>query len=214
MIEVELLHITPLEVLVKAIRCCYDSQYRSDSRYIDGIYKLGIKDRELIGKIIDSAHHSCLEHITLNYHLKGYSRALLQEKSRHRISSVSEKSTRFCLGKLKKENPFIVDNIVNYEKAKEYLVFTGIQQVDDYSIKALEALRECIASGISNDKAKYCLPDSLKSEGYFTINVRSLRNFFELRTNSDALWEIQDLSKLMYKAIPDEYKFLFTRLYK
>jgi thymidylate synthase (FAD) len=74
---------------------------------------------------------------------------------------------------------------------------------------ALENLRICIVDGIANDKAKFCLPDSLQSECIFTINARSLRNFFELRTGPRAMWEIRQLAYMMWDAIPEEYRFMF-----
>jgi len=46
------------------------------------------------------------------------------------------------------------------------------------SIKALENLRLILNEGISNDKAKYCLPESYKTELTWTINASRLQNFF------------------------------------
>lgn len=218
-IEVKLLHYTPIEILIGAIRQCYESQDNSDSKYgyisthtpplKSEIFILGPKDKALVERIVESGHTSTLEHVNFTFKLSGYSRALLQEKSRHRMASVSEKSTRYCLGKMKKEESFINDNIIDYERAKKYLVFTDVEKVDKASVYALEALRSCIIEGIPNDKSKYCLPDSLKSECYFTINARSLRNWFLLRTSTKALWEFRLLAYEMYNNIPEDYKFLF-----
>ena len=221
--KVELLHVTPLELVIKAIRKCYDSGDKSDSGYFfeqtgEGYeWELGSKDKALIRRIIDSGHMSTIEHLNFTFDLSGYSRALLQEKSRHRIASVSERSTRYCLGQLKKEESFILPlDKISYmsdtwynKNADKYLVFTGIREVDKASIMALEALRLCVVNGVPNDKAKYCLPDSLVSECIFTINARSFRNWLQLRTCKRALWEIRELAFMMYEAIPEEYKFMF-----
>ena len=215
-LKVELLHTTPLEIVVKAIRKCYDSGDKSDSGYgKDNIlessktFKLGEKDKALVKRIIDSGHHSTLEHLSYTFDLTGYSRALLQEKSRHRISSVSERSTRYCLGQLKHEEPFISNGTLNMIRAEQFLVFTGIKQVDEASVYALEALRICVVAGIQNDKSKYCLPDSLVSECIFTINARSLRNFLELRTSLRALWEIRIMAYAMFNSLPEDHKFMY-----
>jgi thymidylate synthase (FAD) len=214
-ISVELLHHTPLEIAIKAIRKCYQSQDKSDSFYpkIDqSLFELGQKDKALIQRIIDSGHHSTIEHLNFTFDLKGYSRALLQEKSRHRIASVSEKSTRYCLAELKTAPQFYNKYTCeyNWDEAKKYLVMTDIGMVDESSIMALENLRLCVVAGIPNDKAKFCLPDSLSSECIFTINARSLRNWFELRTNPRALWEIRILAYAMFYALPECYKFMFA----
>ena len=42
-------------------------------------------------------HHSVLEHITLSYLIKGTSRGVLQEYSRHRIQSLTVQSTRYTM---------------------------------------------------------------------------------------------------------------------
>ena len=54
---------------------------------------------EVLGRIIKAGHESVLEHITLTYSIKGISRALLQEVSRHRHISLSVESTRHTLRK-------------------------------------------------------------------------------------------------------------------
>lgn len=216
--KVEILHITPLEILIKAIRKCYESEERSDSFYLydkQGYekkeYVLGPKDKELIQKVIKLDHTSTLEHIIINYELSGYSRALLQEKSRTRHASVSEKSTRYCLKQLKTA-PVFYDSIKKYnvDEAKKYIIFTGEEQVDRASIQALENLRQCVVAGIPNDKTKFCLPDSLQSTCIFSINLRSLQNLLKTRTAPSALWEYRKLAYKMYDIIPEEYKFILS----
>ena len=196
---VTLLHHTPLNICSNAIRTCWQSFDKSD----DG----GQKDRELIDRVGNKfKHSSTLEHLTYSFYIKGISRALLQELARHRMASLSVKSTRYTLKELKSEESF---NTNDKERAKKYLVFTGVDEVDEASIKALENLRVILKSGISNDKAKYCLPESYKTELTWSINARSLQNFLNLRSDKSALWEIQDLARTVYKTLPEEHKYLF-----
>ena len=82
--------------------------------------------------------------------------------------------------------------------------------VDEMSIKALENLGLVLLTGISNDKAKYCLPESYKTELTWTVNARSLQNFLTLRSDKSALWEIQNLAHALYDALPEEHKYIFT----
>jgi thymidylate synthase (FAD) len=70
-------------------------------------------------------------------------------------------------------------------------------------------LREALKEGISNDEAKYLIPEAYKTSLVMTINARSLQNFLELRSSKHALWEIRDLAKNIYEAIPEEHKYLF-----
>jgi thymidylate synthase (FAD) len=79
----------------------------------------------------------------------------------------------------------------------------------------LEDLRSLIAEGISNDIAKYALPEAYKVELAWSINARSLQNFLALRSNKAALWEIRELAFKIFEAIPEDHKYLFENyLYK
>ena len=213
--KIELLHSTPLWVCAKAIRKCWASEGRSDTqlqRDEDGrVYiECGDKDKELIDRVGNkNKHASTLEHLVYTFDIDGISRACLQELARHRIASYSVKSTRYTLKELRDEEGFI-DYHEDISRAFKYIVQTGDCDVDDYSMQALENLRDLIANtGVSNDLAKYCLPESYKTSLVMTINARALQNFLELRTSKSALWEIQDLARAMYDVLPEEHKYLF-----
>lgn len=191
---------TSLEVCASAIRTCWQSFDKSDGG--------GEKDRELIDRVGNKFKHaSTLEHLIYTFYIKGISRALLQELARHRMASLSVKSTRYTLKELKKEKPFTYSDIT---RAKKYLVMTGVELVDEMSIKAIENLRVVLSSGVSNDRAKYCLPESYITELTYTINARSLQNFITLRSDKSALWEIRDLACELYNKLPKEHKYLFS----
>ena len=197
--EVILKHHTPIEVCAHAIRTCWQSFDKSD----DG----GEKDKALIDRVGNKYKHaSTLEHLVYTFYIKGVSRALLQELARHRIASPSVKSTRYTLKELKNSREFLEDD---YKSAEKFIVLTGNSDVDTASIKALNNLQKILKSGISNDIAKFCLPESYKTELTWTINARSLQNFIELRSNKSALWEIQTLAKNLYDVLPEDHQYLF-----
>ncbi|MCF6200519.1 MAG: FAD-dependent thymidylate synthase [Hydrogenimonas sp.] len=198
--KITLLHHTPLDVCAHAIRTCWQSFDKSDGG--------GEKDRELIDRVGNKfKHSSTLEHLVYTFYIQGISRAVLQELARHRMASLSVKSTRYTLKELKEEAPFDAEDI---KRAKKYIVMTDSALVNEMSIKALENLRQLLAAGISNDKAKYALPECYKTELTWTINARSLQNFLLLRSDKAALWEIRDLAHAIYDALPDEHKYLFS----
>ncbi len=202
--QITLLHHTPLVVCASAIRTCWQSFDKSDNG--------GEKDRELIDRVGNKFKHaSTLEHLVYTFYIQGISRALLQELARHRMASLSVKSTRYTLKELKNEEPFTPEDI---QRAAKYLVMTDEDMVNEMSIRALENLRQVLKSGISNDKAKYCLPESYKTELTWTINARSLQNFINLRSDKSALWEIRELALKLYDHLPEEHKYLFTDFLK
>lgn len=202
--QVTLHHHTPLVICSDAIRTCWQSFDKSDNG--------GEVDRALIDRVGNKFKHaSTLEHIAYNFYVAGISRALLQELARHRMASLSVKSTRYTLKELKEEPSFSIDN---KERAEKYLVMTGADMVDEMSIRALENLRIVLVEGISNDRAKYCLPESYKTELTWTINARSLQNFISLRSDKAALWEIRDLANMLYATLPEEHRYLFENSLK
>lgn len=202
-IQVTLLHYTPLQICSHAIRTCWQSFEKSDSTK----ETIGQKDLELIDRVGNKFRHSStLEHLVYSFYIQGISRACLQELARHRIASLSVKSTRYTLKELKNEAPFGLDDKI---RASKYLVFTGNEIVDNASIKALENLREALNFGIPNDIAKYCLPESYKSELTWTINARSLQNFLSLRSSKSALWEIRELAFKIFENLPNQHQYLF-----
>jgi len=173
--------------------------------------KTGESDKALIDRVGNKFKHaSTLEHLYYNFHISGISRACLQELARHRIASPSVKSTRYTLKELKNEESFNdYHHIKDYERASKYLVWTGDSDVDEIVFHHLEDLRRLIKKGISNDIAKYAIPENYKTELAWSINARSLQNFLALRTNKAALWEIRDLAYEVYDSLPPEHKFLF-----
>lgn len=127
-------------------------------------------------------------HSVYTFYLKGWSRALLQELARHRRAGISVKSSRYTLKELKNIE------ILNMENSKDFIVMTGDEVVDNFSFNALENLRNVLKSGKSNDIAKYCMPESYKTELTWTIGTEELENFLHLRKAKAALWEIRELA--------------------
>ncbi len=200
-------------------RCCPDCEC---DEYHFGLV-CGDADKALVDRIGNKFKHaSILEHQTYTFFLSNVSRAFLQENSRHRMASPSVKSTRYTLKELKEEESFEApfttwdaDGKKHFEiepareKAGKYLVFTGNDKVDRYSIYALENLRKLIKDGISNDEAKYALPESYKVELTWSVNARGLQNFLNLRSDKAALWEIREVAWALFNALPDDHKYLF-----
>ncbi|EHB2692408.1 FAD-dependent thymidylate synthase [Campylobacter upsaliensis] len=197
--RVTLLFHTPLSVCSHATRTCWQSFEKGDCG--------GEKDKELIDRVGNKFKHaSTLEHLNYNFYIQEISRACLQELARHRHASFSVKSTRYTLKELRNEAKFREND---FENAGRYLVFCGNEAVDNASIKALENLRELLQTSISLDLAKYCLPESYKTELTFSINARSLQNFLSLRSSKSALWEIRALARALFEALPEEHCFIF-----
>ncbi|BAM33575.1 FAD-dependent thymidylate synthase [Helicobacter cinaedi] len=201
-IDITLLHHTPLHICSNAIRTCWQSFDKGDCG--------GEKDIELIDRVGNKFKHaSTLEHLTYNFYIKGISRACLQELARHRMASFSVKSSRYTLKELKDEPSFLPINEINTQRAEKFIVFTSSERVNHASIHALENLRQILSENISNDIAKFAMPESYRTELSFSINARSLQNFLSLRSSKSALWEIRALALAIFESLPEKHKFIF-----
>ena len=250
-IKVTLLHHTPLYIASDGARTCWSSQYKSDTsdtidekvenylhfKALGEVFNspedlvrasleattIGPKDLALIDRVGNQFHHSSiLEHISFNFFIDGISRACLQEISRHRIASLSVKSSRYTISELRKEEPFTEYTDMNdqeylptgRERAEKYLVMTTDELVNRYSILALDNLRDLVATGMSNDLSKYAIPESYRTQLTWSINLRSLQNFLSLRTDKKALPEIQHLAHLIYESLPTDIQSLVAHCVK
>ena len=200
--NVKCLHYTPLHICSYAIRTCWNSHHKSDN---------GANDENLIYRVGNiNKHKSVLEHLFYNFEIKGISRACLQELSRHRIASLSVKSTRYTLKELNKEASFLPLINENMQRASKYIVLSDDENIKKQSINALESLRLAIKNKTANDIAKYLIPECYKTELVWSINARSLQNFLELRSAKVAWREIQELAYNVFNALPNNHKYLFA----
>ena len=183
-------------------------------------YKNDKPSKELLTKIVKVyKHESCAEHIVFNFDISGISRAVLQELARHRIGSFTVESTRFCLKKILKNYKEDIEKTVssdclNDEETvldKEFEdVHAIISKYCAYNIEgenenqrwgmlialmsALNHLLSLSEEGLSNDDLKPFIPEALRTTLCWTVNLRALNNFLELRTDPHAFHEMRMLA--------------------
>ena len=200
--KVTLLFHSPLSLCVSAGRTCWQSQDKGGC-YAFPTDEIIQEDRDFLDRILNKHKHgSVAEHLNYNFAIEGISRACLQELARHRHTSLSVKSSRYTLKELRRE-----ENIEAV--AEKYLVMSGDERVDGFCIQALKNLQSLLLEGISNDLAKYAMPESYKTALAWSVNARALQNFLALRSSKAALWEIRKLALALFDALPKEHKFLF-----
>jgi thymidylate synthase (FAD) len=84
------------------------------------------------------------------------------------------------------------------------------------SMKAEEAFAVLKSKKKRNvgDKFKHVITDNFKTDLTMTVNLRSLRNFFDLRLSGAAWFQIQWLSQEMKKETPEKYLKLIFKKFK
>ena len=215
--KIKLLHNSPLWLASHAIRMSHDNHDKSDTGYSkdpdDFRIHTGEKDKELIARVGNKLKHkSVLEQLVYWFDIDGISRACLQELARHRTARLTVKSSRYTLKELKEAkeikniNGFSTENI---RISQDFLVWSGDVAIDLNSMLALSNLQSAIKCGISNDIAKYCLPEAFKTRLQWQIDGRNLQNFLELRTSTHALKEIRELAYNIFDSLPEEHRYLY-----
>jgi thymidylate synthase (FAD) len=207
-IKVDLLHYTPEFVGVNAIK----KPYKNEAATIETSVKVALPPVN---------HSSTVEHINLNFNIKGISRSCLQELLRHRMSefdvadmfsSATVESTRYTLSKALSGDLNDVD-VADYfvipfkdERFKNQLEYElYLSELRIYYINTLELMQAQMKQKTANDFLKYFLPEGWRVELAFSINLRSFINFISLRNHPRAHFEIRHLAKLMLDSIRDTY---------
>ena len=159
---------------------------------------------EVLKRRIKENHGSVLEHINLTYSIKGISRALLQELSRHRHISLSVESTRFTLRKK------LEDGIEHYPVHAIMVQVPGIDTKFNLFDELFSVLGNIAAKNpdFSNDELKYYIPEFWPTNLILTSNVRELRHILNLRTAPQALKEFRDLAHQLFNVVPEQFKYL------
>lgn len=265
--KVTILQQSPLLVAEYAGRVAYDSFSNSEHDVIKNFNASRVNelDAESSG-LLDSLawthfHYSVLEHINLTYLIKGTSRGVLQEHARHRIQSITVRSTRYTMSSI--INAFVaeitnnqsntipsiwfVDKLLSldlfvtsdrdYNLIQVYDIFNklkyqhkllGHKDFLDISLsksnkEALSNLKSFVLDDIFNtlesgkkkrnvgDAFKHIVNDNWKVDMVVTFNLRSLKNYFELRDSGAAYFLIRELAKQIKSATPEKYLNLIVK---
>lgn len=172
-----------MQVIERAGRTCY----KSEQNISEG------SAEKFIANIIKRGHESVIEHekITVRFICD---RGVTHELVRHRMASYSQESTRYCNytndkfgNELTFIRPCFWDENTEEGKAKMELWKKSMQNIEN-------EYNELISMGAKPEEARSILPNSLKTEIVVTMNLRSWRHFFKLRTAKAAHPQIRQIS--------------------
>lgn len=162
----------------------------ADAIRISGPFFDKMTDEELVKYMVKHDYGSTLEHISFTFLLKDISVALSRELLEHRIASHTAKSTRYV--SQADELPFYMPpKIKNHEKQM-------LQDAVEHHLERTHALYKWIEQEVDRESARYFLPMGLLCTYTWTINSRSLINFFGLRLCHCAAPEMQELARKVY----------------
>lgn len=201
----------PEKVIASAAKLCYSSVG------IDEIERNleGEAATKFLNMLMSYGHESPIEHVSFTFAVEGVSRSLTHQLVRHRIGSYSQQSQRYV--KLNQFEYIIPPEIDKDDNAKQIFIETMKSSQEAYS-KLTNILKEkYIENGmdlVSAEKkaiedARYVFPNACETKIIFTMNARSLINFFKHRCCNRAQWEIRGLADEMLKQVKEIAPILF-----
>ena len=178
-----------MRYLEAAIRTAYKSEDRTGP---------GTCDR-LLRHILASKHESTLEHFAMGFRVIT-SRGVSHELVRHRVGhSFTQESTRY----------------VNYGKGKPEVILPwhlgqrSIEQQEFWlnsHVKLIDCYLTAVDNGWPPQDARGFLPNDMKTELVWTMNIRSARNMLQLRTPKAAHPDMQvvarEILRLWFQKLP------------
>ncbi len=209
-LQVSLLAHTPdaLSLIYASFRQCYHAGFVADMwpRLLSG--EISTEEQaDFVAKVVESGHVSPIEHVSFTFAAQGISRALSHQLVRHRIASYSQQSQRYVDGsKFDYIMPPAVAKIpearVRFEKCME--------DIGDAYRELKEILDNAGRKEKSKEDARFLLPQAAETRIVFTMNCRSLLNFFEHRCCLRAQWEIRAMAEQMLKQCQEILPVVFA----
>jgi thymidylate synthase (FAD) len=165
--------------------------YKSEDKICEG------SDEKLFNRIVKQNHHdSVVEHGSITLRVIT-DRATMAQITRHRHFSFSIESQRYCNYTKDK-----FDGEVQFIKPFDIAIGSDAWRTWKQACQIAEgAYSTLLEHKCKPEVARSVLNNSVKSEIIMTGNVRSWRNFFQLRSSGHAQKDVQYLTKLMYAAM-------------
>lgn len=175
--------------------------YKSEGRIGPGTAE------KFLGKILSLHHESVIEHSFVTVRVI-CDRGVTHEWVRHRLGSYTQESTRYCnysKGKFDREIAVIEPCFWSHDDPQYQVWQAAMKDAEKHYLNLIDL-------GATPQEARSVLPNSLKTEMVATMNLRSWRNFFKLRTDSSAHPQIRELAIPLLKAFQDRIPVIFNDL--
>lgn len=193
-----------LERIEKVARTCY----RSEAHIKDG------SAEKLVSVLVKNKHEAMLEHVSIAVKVI-CDRGVTHEIVRHRIASYAQESTRYVnYSKDTFGNEIVVIDpstafkwdMTNPDDETKYLLWHRImEESEKFYMKMIEL-------GCSPQEARSVLPNSTKTEIVMTLNLRSWRNFLNLRTAKDAHPQIREIADMILEEFRKNIPIIFDNI--
>lgn len=175
----------------KAGKTCYQSEKKEITEETA---------KKFIHMLLKRGHESVIEHSNMTVQFNNLSRGFTHEQVRHRLTAISQESTRYVDYAKKGEGPdlekFQLKCVVppHRDENERVLLEDGRQM----SLAEMFAEYEKFYRGLRKagwipEDARQILPIGIKSQIVISANFREWRHIFKMRTSKYAHWEIRGI---------------------
>lgn len=185
------------DIIYMALSQCYNKSYGKEEFLKDSQKK----KNSITTKVLKSGHTSVSEHLYYTFLIKGLSLPAKVQLIRHRIASPTERSLRYTTVDSDTQWFVVPDTVF---KRKDLL-----KEAIDVSQVIINFYNKLLDNGIPAEDARYFLFFGTSTNLVFTINARSLKNFFGERLCSRAQNEIRILANKMKELLIKDNSLIF-----
>lgn len=242
--KVEVIESTPdpEEVACRAARNDYMEEYGADKAFeevmagVDGD-NIEEKKETLIHHLLNHGHFGPFEHPQITFHVKGVSRSLMAQLTRHRHASFDVQSMRYvnfedadpAPGETVVTIPEL-DNSEIHGRNAEFADFVKEDLEDDNTttteetianlrntiyrqsiVRSFSDYKQLIDYGVAPENARMVLPIGTKVNIVFSVNARMLMHIADMRAAADAQWEIREMTEEVLELaedwMPETFKY-------
>ncbi len=148
-----------------------------------------LKQRELIGRVVESGHGSTIEHVVFTFGISGVSRTLSHQLVRHRAGvAFDQQSQRYV--KFKGASTMVPATIAEGDPELR-------RRYEEQIEGALGLYDELLRAGVPGEDARFVFPNATRTNLVMTTNLRALIHMSGLRLCTMAQWEIRRLFQLI-----------------
>lgn len=178
-------------LIYTACRTCYSELEPDDifERAVEGRIAPE-KQRELIGRVVESGHGSTIEHVVFTFAISGVSRTLSHQLVRHRAGVAFDQQSQRYVSYKKGASTMLPQTIAEAEPELR-------RRYEDQVEGALETYAELVGAGIPGEDARFVFPNATRTNLVMTANLRALIHMSGLRLCTMAQWEIRRLFQLI-----------------
>jgi len=181
----------------------------------------------LVKHLMEHGHYGPFEHPHITFAVKGVSRSLMAQLTRHRHATFDIQSMRYVgfedvepeVGEAVVSIPELDDpglagrNAEMADHYKEYddddLLEARQRQYEAAIKQSFKSYQNLLEMGAAPENARMVLPIGTKVNITFTVNARTLMHIADMRAAADAQWEIREMTESVLDLAEEWMPFAF-----